>query len=171
MLNKKRKQHKLNREINYPQVRVVGDNPVVMPTYEAIQLAQSQGLDLILISENGNPPIARIEDYNKFLYHQEKLEKERRKKSTKVEIKEIQLSCTIADNDILTKSRKATEFLEDGNKVKCVINLKGRQKAMPEQGEIVLLKFAQSLTQVGSPENLPRLEGSRWIMMLKPKTK
>ena len=79
------------------------------------------------------------------------------------------MSCSIADNDLNTKSKKAKEFLEDGNKVKCVVQLKGRQKAMPEQGEIVMLKFANILSSVGSPESLPKLDGGKWLMILKPK--
>lgn len=169
--NQKRNKHLLNNEIRFPQVRVVGDDITgqVMNTREAIDLSFSLGKDLILISENANPPVARIEDYNKFLYKQEKIEKERKKNSTKTEIKEIQLSVSIADNDLKTKSRKAQEFLEDENKVKCVISLKGRQKAMPEQGELVMLRFAEMLSNFGSPEALPKLDGSRWLMVLRPK--
>jgi len=167
----KKTKHKINRDITCPQVRVVGEGvePQVMSTYDAIRLANSEDKDLILISETGNPPVARIEDYNKFLYKQERQEKERKKNSSKVELKEIQLSCVIADNDLNTKSKKAVEFLEEGNKVKCVILLKGRQRAMPEQGELVMLKFAEMASKVGVPEALPRLDGSRWIMTLKPK--
>lgn len=167
----KKNKHLLNNEIRVPQVRVVGDeaNGQIMNTREAIDLSFSLGKDLILISENANPPVARIEDYNKFLYKQEKAEKERKRNSSKVELKEIQLSTTIADNDLNTKSRKAIEFLQENNKIKCVILLKGRQKAMPEQGELVMLKFANIVAEHGVPESMPRLDGSRWIMTLKPK--
>src|SRR5574343_394675 len=167
----KKNKHLLNSEIRAPQVRVVGDeaNGQIMSTREAIDLSFSLGKDLILISENANPPVARIEDYNKFLDKQEKSEKERKKNSSKVELKEIQLSTTIADNDLNTKSRKAIEFLKGNNKIICVILLKGRQKAMPEQGELVMLKFANIVAEHGSPESMPKLDGSRWIMTLKPK--
>jgi translation initiation factor IF-3 len=166
-----KRKHYINKDIRYPKVRVVGEGieSQVMFTSDAIDLAFSMEKDLILISEKSDPPIVKVEDYNKFLYHQEKLEKERKRNSTKVEIKEIQLSCTIADNDLNTKAKKGKEFLEDENKVKCVIQLKGRQKGMPEQGELVMLKFAQILSDVGTPESMPKLDGSRWIMMLKPK--
>ena len=103
--------------------------------------------------------------------HQEKQEKERKKNSVKNEIREIQLSCTIADNDLNVKSKKGKEFLEEGSKIKCVIQLKGRQRSMPEQGELILLKYADVLSEVGSPESLPKLEGSRWLMIMKPKKK
>lgn len=168
----KRNKHLLNNEIRCSQVRVVGDemNGQIMNTSEAIDLSFTLGKDLILISESANPPVARIEDYNKFLYKQEKIEKERKKNSTKVELKEIQLSTTIADNDLNTKSKKAIEFLKENNKIKCVILLKGRQKAMPEKGELVMLKFANIVSEYGMPEAMPKLDGSRWIMTLKPKT-
>jgi translation initiation factor IF-3 len=167
----KKRKHKINREINYPTVRIVGNNieSRVVKINEAINIAESMDLDLILISENANPPVVRIEEYNKFLYNQEKAERERKKNSVKIEVKEIQLSMNIADNDLNTKSKKAIEFLEDGNKVKCVLSMKGRQNTMAEKGELVMLRFAQMSSHIGTPENMPKLEGSRWIMILKPK--
>lgn len=167
----KKRAHLLNDEIRFPEVRIIGDNSTVLSTNKAIQMAEDEGLDLILISDKSNPPIVKIEDYNKFLYNQEKMEKERKKNSNKVEIKETQLSCNISDNDMNTKAKKSREFLEDGDKVKCVIQLKGRQKAMPQQGEMVMLKFAEILFEAGTPESMPKLEGGRWMMMLKPKVK
>ncbi len=165
--------HKLNSEVRYPQVRLVQDGqaPVLISSYEASKIAQEQGKDLILISETANPPVVKIEDYQKFLYNLEKSEKEKKKNTIKTETKEIQLSCTIAINDLNTKSKKAYEFLEEGNKVKCVVQLKGRQKAMPEQGELVLLRFAESISEIDQLEFLPKLEGGRWLMMIKPKKK
>jgi translation initiation factor IF-3 len=169
----KKKLHKLNSEVRYDQVRVIeeGKAPLITTSYEASKIAQDQGKDLILINENANPPVVRIEDYQKFLYNFERSEKEKRKNTSKNETKEIQLSCTIASNDLNTKSKKALEFLEDGSKVKCVVQLKGRQKAMPEQGELVLLKFAEILSDIGQLEFLPKLEGGRWLMIIKPKKK
>ncbi len=167
----KQRKHKINKEIISPTVRVTGEGiqGQIMSTREAIDLAFTMDKDLILITENANPPVAKIEDYNKFLYHQEKIEKERKRNSSKIETREIQLSCNIAENDLNTKSKKAREFLEDDNKVKCVIQLKGRQKAMPEQGEIVMLKFANTLSDIGAPESMPKLDGGRWLMILKSK--
>lgn len=169
----KKRLHKLNSEVRFPEVRVIqeGSNPIIMSSYEASKIAKDQGKDLILISENANPPVVKIEDYQKFLYNFEKSEKEKRKNVAKNEVREIQLSCTIASNDLNTKSKKAKEFLEDGDKVKCVIQLKGRQKSMPEQGELVLLRFAEILSDIGQPEFLPKLEGGRWLMLVKPKRK
>jgi translation initiation factor IF-3 len=169
---RKERKHKINSDVRFPQVRLVGQGePKLMSSYEASKLAESLGKDLILINENQEPPIVRIEDYNKFIYDQEKAEREKKKNAVKNEIREIQLSCEIADHDLETKARKAHEFLEEGDKVKCVIMLKGRQKAMPERGELVMLKFAESLSEIGAPEALPKLDGERWLMTMKPKSK
>ena len=145
---KEKRKHRINGEVRFPQVRVIGDGePKIMSSYEAFQLAQSENKDLILINENQTIPIVKIEEYNKFLYNLEKSEKEKKKNSVKSVTKEIQLSPEISDNDLGTKSRKSKDFLEDGNKVKVVLQLKGRQKATPERGQIVMLKFFTSVKQ------------------------
>ena len=169
-MRKEKKKHKIGWEILSPRVRIVGEHSPneIMTTNEARDLARSLGLDLILINEAGDPPVAKIEDYKKFLYIQEKADKIKKKNAQKSELKEIQLSATIADNDLATKSKKAQEFLQEGNKVKCSLMLKGRQKSMPAQGELVMLRFAE-MCNFGIPENLPKLEGSKWLMILKPK--
>lgn len=165
----KKQNHKLNGEVRFPKVRVIGmGEPKVMSSYDAFKLAESMDKDLILINENQDPPIVRIEDYKKFLFEIEKQEKERKKNNQKQELKEIQLSCEIGDNDLKTKFKKAKEFLERGDKVKCVLMLKGRQNQMSDRGELVMLKFADMLNENGVPENLPKLEGSKWIMLIKP---
>lgn len=166
----KQLRHKINSDVRFPEVRVVGrGEPQIMSSFEASKIAQSEGVDLILINESQNPPIVRIEDYNKFLYALEKAEKDKKKNAAKSITKEIQLSPEISDHDLGTKGRKGREFLEEGNKVKVVLQLKGRQKGAPERGEIVMLKFFQLLEEVGSAESLPKLESSRWFMMIKPK--
>ncbi len=172
-MNKKRqRKHKINSEVRFEKVRLVGKGePTVMSSYEASQIALSEEKDLILINENQDPPIVIIEDYNKFLYDTEKKEREKKRNATKTIVKEIQLSPEISDNDLNTKIKKGKEFLEDGNKIKCVIQLKGRQRANPERGEAVMLKFAQSLQEYGTPEHLPKLEGGKWLMMVKTKKK
>lgn len=169
----KQRKHKINSEIDYPKVRVTGEGMQgeIINTEEALNIAESNGKDLILITENANPPVVKIEEYSKYLYQQEKMEKDRKKNSIKNETREIQLSCNIADNDILTKAKKAKELLLKSSKIKCVVQLKGREKAMPEKGELVLLKFANNVSDVGQPETLPKLDGGRWIMILKPKNK
>jgi translation initiation factor IF-3 len=167
-----KKKHKINNEIRCYEVRLIGDGePRVIKTREALSMADNDGKDLILINENQEPPIARIDDYNKFLYKIEKQEKENKKNVVKSEIKEIKLSCNIADHDLEVKAKKAKEFLSDGDKVKCVIQLKGRQKGNPDRGQIVMLRFATILEEYGSAENVPKLESSKWLMILKPKKK
>jgi translation initiation factor IF-3 len=172
MKKQKQRKHKINSEARFPKVRVVGSGePQIMSSYEASKLAQSLGLDLILINESQDPPIVKIDDYNKFLYSLEKAEREKNKNSKKSVVKEIQLSPGISEHDIGTKARKANQFLEDGNKVKVVLQLKGRQKGSPERGEIVMLKFFTHLEENGVAEALPKLERSRWLMMVRPKKK
>jgi translation initiation factor IF-3 len=166
----KERKHKINSEVRFPQVRLVGNGETrLLSSYEAFKLAESQGKDLILINESQNPPIVRIEDYNKFIYELEKAEKEKKKNTIKTEIKELQLSCEIAINDLQTKSRKAKEFILEGNKVRCTILLKGRQKQMPERGESVLYKFFEMISDSAIWEDEPRLDGSKWSMTIRPK--
>lgn len=167
-----KRRHKINNEITQHQVRLVGrGEPIVMKTIQAQSLANDEEKDLILINDKQEIPIVRIEDYNRFLYELEKSEKEKKKNSQKSQLKEIQLSVNISDHDLETKSKKGREFLKNGDKVKVVILLKGREKANPERGELVMLKFAQSVEEFGIPEGMPKLEGSKWIMMIKTKKK
>ena len=110
----------------------------------------------------------RIEDYKKFLYNLEKAEKEKKKNSVKSITKEIQLSPEISDNDLNTKAKKGLEFLQVGNKIKVVLQLKGRQKANPERGELTMLKFAKAVEENGVLEAFPKLESGKWLMIVKP---
>lgn len=169
---KKERKHKINSEVRFPQVRVIGSfNGQLMSSFEASKIAQEEGLDLILINENANPPVVKIEDYGKFLYDLEKKQKEAQKNLRKNQLKELSLSATIADHDLGIKAKKALEFLEDGDKVKLSLLMKGRQMAMKEHGELVMLKFAQLVESVGIPESMPKLEGNKWICIIKPKKK
>lgn len=166
----KQRKHKINGEVRFPLVRLVGQGePKVISSFDASKIAESLELDLILINEAQDPPVVRIGDYNKFIYEFEKNEKERKKKAHKVELKEIQLSCEIGDNDLLTKSRKAKEFLNEGDKVRVIITLKGRQMSMPERGKAVMEKFIEILSEDGTPEAAPKLEGNRWGMIMSQK--
>lgn len=167
-----KRKHKINSELIFPEVRLIGrGEPIVLSIREAQKISNDEEKDLILINENQTPPIVKIENYNKFLYELEKVEKEKKRNSNKSQLKEIQLSVNISDHDLETKSKKGREFLKDGDKVKVVISLKGRQKASPERGEIVMLKFAQSVEEFGIPESLPKLESGKWLMMIKTKKK
>jgi translation initiation factor IF-3 len=170
---KNQPKHKINSNIRCSEVRLIGyfDEPKLIKTEEAQKIAHSEELDLVLINENQTPPIAKIIDYKKFLYDTERAEKERKKNSNKSTVKEIQLSVDIAENDLNTKSRKAIEFLKNGDKVKCSLMLKGRQKSSPERGELTMLKFVTLVEEHGSLESLPILQGGKWNMMIKPKKK
>lgn len=171
-MKKTQRQHKINEDIKSYQVRLIGQGePQILSTRDAFKIAIAEGKDLIQISESGDIPVVKIEEYNKFIYNIEKKQKELKKKTAKNETHEIKLSCEIADNDLNTKSKKALEFLSDGDKVKCVIQLKGRQNLMPERGELVMLKFATLLDSIGIPESFPKLEGNKWLMTLKPRDK
>jgi len=170
--NNNKRKHKINEEIRSNEVRLIGSGePQVVKTHIALKWAQDEGKDLVLINENQETPIVRIEDYKKFLYEQEKLEKERKRNSNKSELKEIQLSVNISDHDLGIKAKKAKELLEDGDKVKVALSLKGRERANPGRGEYVILRFAELVGEVGIPEALPKLEGSKWLMILKQKKK
>lgn len=167
-----KRKHKINSEIISTEVRLVGrGEPQLISLREALRMATDEEKDVILINDKQDIPIVRIEDYNKFLYEQEKLEKERKKNSTKTTLKEIQLSVNISDHDLETKAKKGREFLKDGDKVKVVVSLKGREKANPERGEIVILKYSQLVEEFGTPEALPKLESGKWLMMIKTKKK
>lgn len=169
---RKERAHKLNGEVRFPEVRVIGDGePKIMSSFEAFKLAEEDGKDLILINGTANPPIVKIEEYSRFLYEIEKKQKEQKKKMSKSETREIQLSTNISEHDMQTKARKANEFLVDGDKVKCVLQMKGREKAMASNGELTMLKFAQMLSESGSAETLPRFESGKWFMLMAPKKK
>jgi translation initiation factor IF-3 len=169
---KKERKHKINGEVRFPEVRIIGSyNGQLMSSFEACKIAKDEGLDLILINENASPPIVRIEDYGKFLYDSEKKEKEAKKNVHKTQLKEISLSLNIADHDLGVKAKKALEFLGEGDKVKLSLLMKGRQLTRKENGELVMLKFAHFVEELGVPEALPKLEGNRWQMIIKPKKK
>src|SRR6201988_5105312 len=165
-------EHRTNHMIRVPQVRLVGDNVEVgvYPTQEALKMAQEPQLDLVEISPNADPPVCKIIDYNKFLYDKKKKEKEIKAKSKASEVKEIRFTPGTDDHDFDFKAKHAEKFLKDGNKVKAYVQFKGRAIQFKERGELVLLKFAERLADVGLPEGLPKLEGKRMLMVLAPKS-
>ena len=154
-------------------VRVVGENIEVgiYPINEALKMADDQGLDLVEISPNAAPPVCKIIDYKKFLYEQKKKKKEIKAKSAKVVVKDIRLGPNIDDHDFNFKLKHARKFLEDGAKVKVDVFFRGRSIIHKDKGEIVLLRFATELEDVGKVERMPKLEGKRMIMIITPKTK
>jgi translation initiation factor IF-3 len=132
-------------------------------------MAEEQGLDLVEISPSANPPVCKIIDYKKFLYDRKKKQKEIKAKSAKIVVKEIRLGPNIDDHDFNFKLKHAEKFLNEGAKVKVDVFFKGRTIIYKEKGEIVLLKFAQELEELGKVEQLPKLEGKRMIMIIAPK--
>ncbi len=154
-------------------MRVVGDEmePSIMQTKEAIALAEEKGLDLVEIAATANPPVCKILDYKKFLYEQKKKQKEVKANAAKIVVKEIRLGPNTDDHDFNFKLKHAQKFLEDGAKIKVFVFFKGRSIVYKEKGEVVLLKFAQELEEIGKVEQMPKLEGKRMIMFISPKKK
>lgn len=154
-----------------PEVRVVGEGVEsdIYPIEKAMDMADEMGLDLVMITEKANPPVCRIVDYKKFLYEQKKKEKELKAKQQKVVIKEIRFGPQTDEHDYDFKKRHARSFLEEGSKLKAYVFFKGRSIVFKDQGEILLLKLAQELEDIGKVEQLPKLEGKRMIMMMAPK--
>lgn len=152
---------------------MVGENVEVgvYSTSQALKIAQEQELDLVEISPNADPPVCRIIDYKKFLYTQKKKQKELKAKQSKVVVKEIRFGPNTDEHDFQFKLKHARKFLEEGSKVKAYVFFKGRTIVFKERGEIILLKFAQELEDVGMVEQMPKLEGKRMIMMFNPKNK
>ena len=152
-------------------VRIVGDNiePQILSLREAISIADNFDLDLVEISPQASPPVCKVMDYQKFLYEQKKKQKEIKSKSAKVVIKEIRLGPHTDDHDFEFKVNHAVKFLKEGSKVKVDVFFKGRMIVYKDQGELILLKFAQAVDEFGKPEQLPKLEGKRMIMILNPK--
>lgn len=168
---KKEDAHKINGKILAPVVRVVGEDieTGIFPIKEAIAIAENLGLDLVEISPTANPPVCKVVDYKKFLYEQKRKQKEMKAKAAKVVVKEIRLGPNTDDHDFNFKLKHAIKFLQEGCKVKVDVFFRGRSIVYKEQGEIILLKFAQELTDYGKAEQLPRLEGKRMIMIMSPK--
>jgi translation initiation factor IF-3 len=156
-------------------VRLVGENVEggggVMTTPSALALARELDLDLVEISPNADPPVCRIIEYRKFLYDQKKKQKEIKAKQSKVVVKEIRFGPNTDDHDFNFKVKHARKFLEDGSKLKAFVFFRGRTIVFKERGEILLLKFAQELEDVGVIEQMPKLEGKRMTVMFNPKKK
>ena len=169
--DKLKNRYRVNEQIHVREVRVVGDNiaSTVMPTHQAIALAQRENLDLVEISPNANPPVCRLIDYSKFLYQQKKHQKEMKAKQVKIDVKEIRFGPQTDDHDYNFKLKHAKEFLSDGNKVKAYVFFKGRSILFKEQGEVLLLRFASDLEEYGKVEQMPVLEEKRMTLFIAPK--
>ncbi|MCO5249153.1 MAG: translation initiation factor IF-3 [Chitinophagales bacterium] len=165
--------HRINEEIDAPEVRLVGDDaePVILNIEKALHLAEEKGLDLVEISPNAKPPVCKILDYKKFLYERKKKEKEIKANAHKTEIKEIRFSPNTDEHDLEFKRNHAIKFLSEGAKVKIYVHFRGRAIVFKERGELLLLQFAKSLEEYGALEGMPNLEGKRMIAFIAPKKK
>lgn len=176
-MKQKEAENRINYLIKEQNVRLVGDNVEngVVDTKYAIRLAREMQLDLVEISApaKGNPSICRIVDYKKFLYDKKKKDKEQKKKQklSQSEIKEIRMTPNTDDHDFNFKLEHAKNFLNNNDKVLVSVFFKGREIAYKEHGQIILLRFAKELEDIGMPEYLPKLEGKKMLMMIKPKLK
>ena len=160
----------MNEQIHVLEVRVVSeDGAEVMPTRKAMDLARQQGVDLVEISPNAQPPVCRLIDYSKFLYQQKKRQKEMKQKQVKVEVKEIRFGPQTDEHDYQFKLKHAQEFLLEGNKVRAYVFFRGRSILFKEQGEVLLLRFANDLEEYGKVESMPALEGKKMFLYLAPK--
>lgn len=166
-------EHRTNRMIRIPEVRLVGEGiePGVYPTEKALALAEAQGLDLVEISPNAAPPVCRIIDYKKFLYEKKRKEKEMKANAKQNEVKEIRFTPNTDDHDFDFKCKHAEKFLKEGDKVKAYVQFKGRAIMFKDRGELLLLKFAERLAETGVLEGMPKMEGKRMLVIFAPKSK
>ena len=168
--DKMKNQYRVNEQIRVREVRIVSDgNSTVMPTRHALDMAREQGVDLVEISPNAQPPVCRLIDYSKFLYQQKKHAKEMKAKQVKVEVKEIRFGPQTDEHDYNFKLKHAQEFLSDGNKVRAYVFFRGRSILFKEQGEVLLLRFANDLEEYAKVEQLPKLDGKKMFLYLAPK--
>jgi translation initiation factor IF-3 len=157
----KKRPHRINREIRAREVRLIDEekNQIgIVPIQKALQAAEEKDLDLVEISPNANPPVCRILDYGKYLYSLQKKAHEAQKQQKKIHIKEIKFTPVIGDHDVEVKLKKIRQFLEDGNKVKVTIWLKGRQKRKPEMLGIMTDRILEILKEFAEIESMPKRE-------------
>ena len=164
-------QYRVNEQIRAREVRIVGDDieSQILSTRDALHIAEQKGVDLVEISPNAEPPVCRLIDYSKFIDQQKKRQKEMKAKQVKIDVKEIRFGPQTDDHDYNFKLKHAMGFLADGDKVKAYVFFRGRSILFKEQGEVLLLRFAQDLEEYGKVESMPVLEGKRMIMFIAPK--
>jgi translation initiation factor IF-3 len=165
--------HRINQKITAQEVRLVGDNVEVgvYPLRKALSLAEEIGLDLVEISPKASPPVCKILEYKKFLYEQKKREKALKAKTSKIVIKEIRFGPNTDEHDYEFKKKHAEKFLKEGAKLKAFVFFKGRSIVFKEKGQILLLRLAQDLEELGKVEQMPVLEGKKMTIFIAPKKK
>ncbi|WP_205098816.1 translation initiation factor IF-3 [Marinitoga litoralis] len=163
-----------NEDIRAKEVRVVsssGEQLGIMETKKALSLAQEEGLDLVLVSPNSNPPVAKIMDFGKYKYEKEKREKEAKKKQKKQVLKEMKFRLRIDDHDFNTKVKRIRSFLEDGNKVRVVVMFLGRDIMFTDKGKEILERVINDVEDIAEVTRAPKMAGRDMDMILSPKTK
>jgi len=166
------KDFRINDEIRVRDIRVVdidGNQLGIMPTREALKLAEEKQMDLVEIAPQAKPPVCRIMDFGKYKYEQSKREKEARKKQKIVEVKEVKMRPNIEDHDFNVKAKNAARFLNDGDKVKATMIFRGREIVHTQLGRLLLVRLAEDLKDICNVERQPKLEGKNMIMILTPK--
>ena len=166
--------HRINGEISAPEIRLVGvegEQLGVVRTAEALRMAEEGNLDLVEIAPTAEPPVARLMDYGKFRYQEQKRAHEAKLKQRQIQVKEIKFRPATDENDYLTKIRKLTEFLEEGDKAKVTMRFRGREMAHQELGLKVLERVKADLEVLSQVEAMPRLEGRQMVMVLSPRKK
>ncbi|MDB4250901.1 translation initiation factor IF-3 [Flavobacteriales bacterium] len=168
-----KKLHRTNREITAAFVRMVGEGgePNIVSLDEALKIARNLNLDLVEISPKAEPPVCKIIDYKKFIYDQKKKQKAIKSKAQKVVIKELRFGPNTGEHDFDFKLKHAKSFLEDGSKVKAFVFFRGRSIIFKDKGQILLLRLAQALEDIGVVETMPKLDGKKMIMIIAPKKK
>lgn len=162
----------VNEQIRFSEVQVISDNGEklgVMKTREALELAESKSLDLVLVAPNSKPAVCKIMNYGKYKFEQSKREKEAKKKQKTFELKEIRITPNTEDHDFNFKCKNARKFIEDGSKVKITVRFRGRELNYVKLGEDILNRFIDELSEVSVPEKKPLLEGKNMFIILQPK--
>ncbi|MCX7950610.1 MAG: translation initiation factor IF-3 [Clostridiales bacterium] len=166
------KEHLINEEIRVKELRVIsqdGEQLGIMPTKQALEMAEMRQLDLVLIAPKSEPPVARIMEYGKFVYEQQKKEKEAKKKQKVITVKEVRITPNIEEHDLNVKAKNAEKFLKDGDKVKVTVKFRGREADYAHFGEDILNRFYDKIKEVGQIEKPAKLEGKNMTMVIAPK--
>ena len=166
------KELQINEEIRDKEVRLIdvdGTQIGIVPIKKALSIAYEKRLDLVKVAPNAKPPVCRIMDYGKYKYELSKKEKEAKKKQKVINVKEVRMTPTIEDHDLNVKARKTIDFLKDGDRVKVSVRFRGRELGHTETGKEVLMRFAELVSEYGTMEKEPRMEGRNMVMFLVPK--
>ena len=164
----------MNDDIRVPEVRLIGDDGEqvgVVPTARALEMAVEAGLDLVEVSPDAKPPVCRIMDYGKFVFEQRKKQSVAKKKQKQVQVKEIKFRPGTEEGDYQVKLRNLTRFLDDGDRVKVTLRFRGREMAHQELGRDLLKRIEGDLSELGTVEQFPRMEGRQMVMLIAPKKK